>query len=225
MSPFLQVPALRILAGLLVRWAPNRQEFEDLQGYCVLLYILSQSELTFEVFEPLFEIATHGEERSQRRGALKDRGCTLLITDLLPLCAPPLQRTILRAIEDSFLSSPQIACRLWMDTPGLGLPIILNFLRTMASSLYTTLLAILGQMAPFWGPTEVEQLFTFVIGDQQAAVEGKAQILELLNQVRACVRMRPCVRVHVCARACHPLCVQSCSKFSADGTLEGGRGS
>ena len=129
------------------------------------------------------QIATHGEERSQRRGALKDGDCTLLITDLLPLCAPPLQRKILRAIEDTFMSSPAAACKLWMDTPGLGIPIVLNFLRTMASSLYTVLLAILTQMAPFWGPNEVDQLCTFVIGDQQSAVDGKAQILDMINQV------------------------------------------
>jgi hypothetical protein len=130
------------------------------------------------------QIATHGEERSERRGALKDADCTMLITDLLPLCAPPLQRKILRAIEDTFMSSPAAAYKLWMDTPGLGLAIILNFLRTMASSLYNVLLAILTQMAPFWGANEVDALCTFVIGDQQAAADGKAQILDLINQVR-----------------------------------------
>ncbi len=57
-NTLMQVPALRILSGLLVRWAPNRQAFEDLQGYCVLLYILSQSELSFEVFEVLLDVST-----------------------------------------------------------------------------------------------------------------------------------------------------------------------
>lgn len=69
-----------------------------------------------------------------------------------------------------------------MATPGLGLPILLNFLRTMASSLYTVLLAVISQMAPLWGAQELHLLCAFIIGDQQAVLDGKGQILELINQ-------------------------------------------
>jgi hypothetical protein len=178
-----QAPALRILAGLLVRWKPNRDAFHQLHGYSVLLYLLSQSELSFELFEILLDIATHGEaDKTQRIGSLKDPLCTLLITDLLPLCAPELQRKILRNLEDSLLRSPQAAPRLWMGTPGLGLPILLNFLRTMASSLYTVLLAILTQMAPLWAENDLQLLCAFIIGDQQAIVDGKGQVGASIRQ-------------------------------------------
>lgn len=85
----MQVPALRIVAGLLVRWKPNRDAFNALEGYSILLYLLSQSELSFELFQILFDIATHGEaDISQRVGSLKDPQVRRSITSIYPQPRP-----------------------------------------------------------------------------------------------------------------------------------------
>jgi hypothetical protein len=76
----MQVPALRILSGLLGRWAPNRLAFEELQGYCILLYILSQSELSFEVFEVLLDVSI--TKQCARADVLDARTRSLLIPSL-----------------------------------------------------------------------------------------------------------------------------------------------
>ena len=175
------VPALQALAGLLIHWEPNRAAFSKLKGFSILLFILSQSELSAELFETLFDIAALGEVRNQS-WPLKDAAGVVLITDLLPLCAPNVQRTVLRAIEDSNMSAPE-SLRLWMETDGLRLPIVLNFLRIMEPSLYPALLAILQQQASKWNVLETEEIVAFIIGDQKSANEVHSDIMDIVYRL------------------------------------------
>ena len=176
-------PALQALSGLLVHWEPNRLAFAKLKGFSILLFILSQSELTPDLFETLFEISALGEMRNQS-WPLKEAAGVVLITDLLPLCDVDVQRTVLRAIEDSNMSSPE-SLKLWMETEGLRLTIILNFLRIMDPVLYPAILAILQQQAPLWTVAEIEEMMTFITGDQKAANGVHSDMMDIMYRLWA----------------------------------------
>jgi hypothetical protein len=174
-------PALQALSGLLIHWEPNRSAFAKLKGFSILLFVLSQSELSADLFETLFEISALGEVRNQS-WPLKEAAGIVLITDLLPLCDVNVQRTVLRAIEDSNMSSPE-SLKLWMETEGLRLSIILNFLRIMDPSLYPAILAILQQQAPLWTTVEIEEVMSFIIGDHKAAKGVNSDIMDIIYRL------------------------------------------
>ena len=71
---------------------------------------------------------------------------------------------------------------MWMSTPGLGLPILFNFLRTVDTSLYPLLITLLQQTAPSWGAAEIRQLFSFIIGSH-VREQVRSELLDLVIQL------------------------------------------
>ena len=71
-----------------------------------------------------------------------------------------------------------------MATPDLGLPVLFQLLRTQHVSLVPILMNLVQQTAPSWGALEIEELMSFVLGDDVAvAVTVRAQVVELMIQL------------------------------------------
>jgi len=74
--------------------------------------------------------------------------------------------------------------QVWMATPDLGLPVLFQLLRTQHVSLVPILMNLVQQTAPSWGALEIEELMSFVLGDDVAvAVTVRAQVVELMIQL------------------------------------------
>jgi len=71
-----------------------------------------------------------------------------------------------------------------MATPDLGLPVLFHLLRTQHVSLVPILMNLVQQTAPSWGALEIEELMSFVLGDDvDVPVTVRAQLVELMIQL------------------------------------------
>ncbi|ORY01541.1 hypothetical protein K493DRAFT_334919 [Basidiobolus meristosporus CBS 931.73] len=173
-----QLVGLRIISNLLCKSPHLLQRFTEQKGFNVLYSILRNytSELTWNHFETLFELASDGA-RKKEQFIFNNSDCLLLISDLLMNCPEQVQLPVLRLLVDLLIDVPE-NMRHWRSMGGLD--ILFELLHVLPSPLRQFALRIMDKMMTDMATDEVARLINFLSYGKKQSLDMKSEVLGLV---------------------------------------------
>lgn len=175
-----QVVTLRILKDLLKQNESNMRLFLELNGYGILLFLLSKNAhyLTLETFDILFELVSDGLVLRSKKKYIKNKECFFLILDLIPFCDFNLQKHVVQTLTDLVTMKENLS----LLSSKEGGVTVFNMILHSFSSLNEThpLLPILRKISGTISPEDIETLFDFLISDTETHIDPKIDLLQFL---------------------------------------------